>query len=218
VTWWFVPIDRVNTNLFAPGVFDERNIVAIGYSAFGFILGVTAGLLIRRTVPAMAATLVAFVAVRVAMIFLVRPYLMPPANIDAALKSSASLGFEPGALGITFVADAPNIPNALVMSSHIVDSAGHVPTAQALHDFLYGACPTIVAPTVSPTGNAARGPADQGPFNDCVAQLSTQFHLAVTYQPADRYWTFQWVETAIFLGLAVLLVGFCFWWVRNRLS
>jgi hypothetical protein len=28
----------------------------------------------------------------------------------------------------------------------------------------------------------------------------------VLYQPAGRYWTFQWIETGIFLGLAVLLV------------
>jgi hypothetical protein len=38
----------------------------------------------------------------------------------------------------------------------------------------------------------------------------------VTYQPASRYWAFQWEETAIFVAAAVLLVGFCFWWVRRR--
>jgi hypothetical protein len=42
--------------------------------------------------------------------------------------------------------------------------------------------------------------------------------LAVTYQPANRYWTFQWYETAVFLGLAVLLAGFCIWWIRHRTS
>jgi hypothetical protein len=49
-------------------------------------------------------------------------------------------------------------------------------------------------------------------------QLSNQFHLAVTYQPADRYWAFQWYEMAIFLGIALVLNGFCFWWVRHRLA
>jgi hypothetical protein len=215
VTWWFIPIDTANMNRFTPGVFDERGIVAIGYAAFAFALGVTTGLLIRRSVPAMAATLVAFVAARLAMLYLVRPYLAPPADAGMALSSAAGLGFVPGSSGETFMADAPNIPNALLVSSRIVDNAGHVPTAQALHQFLVNSCPYIVAPGTAPS-NATRGPANQTIFNDCIAQLSTQFHLAVAYQPADRYWAFQWYETAIFLGLAVILVGFCFWWVRHR--
>ena len=217
VTWWFNPIDQVNMNRFAPGVFDERGLVAIGYAAFGFALGVTAGLLIRRTVPAMAATLAPFVAARLAMIFWVRPNLIAPAHINMALGSSSDLGFVPGSSGVTFVADAPKIPNALVTSSQIVDSAGQAPTAHYLHDFLYNACPNVVAPATAPS-NVGRGPADQTAFNDCIAHLSTQFHLAVTYQPADRYWAFQWFETAIFLGLAAILVGFCFWWARRRLT
>jgi ABC-type transport system involved in multi-copper enzyme maturation permease subunit len=217
VTWWFSPIDQVNLNRFTPGVFDERGLVAIGYAAFAFAIGVTAGLLIRRTVPAMAATLVAFVAARLATLYLVRPNLIPPETSSMALSSASGLGFGPGPSGETFMADAPNLPNALVNSSQIVDGAGHVPSDQILHQFLVNACPSIVSPATAPS-NATHGPANQATFNDCIAQLSTQFHLTVTYQPADRYWAFQWYETAIFVGLAVILVGFCFWWVRRRLT
>jgi ABC-type transport system involved in multi-copper enzyme maturation permease subunit len=218
VTGWFSPIDNVNMNRFTPGVFDERGIVAIGYAAFAFALGVTAGLLIRRVLPAMAGTLVVFVATRVAMLYLVRPYLVTPANASMALSSSSGLGFGPSASGETFLADPPAISNALVISSRVVDGAGKVPTDQQLHQFLVNACPNIVTPAVAPTANAARGPANQATFQDCVSHLSSQFHLAVTYQPADRYGTFQLYETAIFLGLAVLLTGLCFWWVRHRLA
>lgn len=39
----------------------------------------------------------------------------------------------------------------------------------------------------------------------------------MTYQPASRYWVFQWVETAVYLALALALAGFSFWWInRNR--
>ena len=62
VTWWSSPIDRVNMNQFT-SVFDQRDVVPIGYAAFAFVLGVAGGLLARRTLPAMAATLVAFVTV-----------------------------------------------------------------------------------------------------------------------------------------------------------
>jgi hypothetical protein len=37
----------------------------------------------------------------------------------------------------------------------------------------------------------------------------------VTYQPADRYWTFQAGETALFLALAAALAGVCFRRIRR---
>jgi hypothetical protein len=40
----------------------------------------------------------------------------------------------------------------------------------------------------------------------------------VTYQPASRYWTFQWYEMAIFLALALILTAISFWWIRRRLT
>ena len=77
ITWWADPIDRVTTSgwragydvvhRLAPLVFDARGITPIGYAAFAFALGITAGVLIRRTLPAMAATLAAFAAVQIAL-------------------------------------------------------------------------------------------------------------------------------------------------------
>jgi hypothetical protein len=51
----------------------------------------------------------------------------------------------------------------------------------------------------------------------CDAWLATQ-HLRrqISYQPASRYWAFQWYETAIFLALALVLAGFCVWQIRHR--
>jgi hypothetical protein len=214
VTWWFSPIDRVNMNQFS--VFDQRDIAPIGYAAFAFVLGVTAGVLVRRTLPAMATTVVAFVGVRMAMIYWIRPNLFAPAHTGLALSSTSDLSFGLGASGTTtFMAGTPTIPNAWVLSSQVVDTGGQAATDQSLHQFLVGACPTIASPQ---TPDVRRGPANPTIFHDCITQLSAKFHLAVTYQPADRYWTFQWYETAIFVGLAVLLAGFCFWWVRRRLS
>jgi hypothetical protein len=76
ITWWSSPVDHVNMNRFAPGAFDERGIVAIGYAAFAFALGLTVGTLIRRTVPAMATTLFGFVGARLAITYWIRPHLM----------------------------------------------------------------------------------------------------------------------------------------------
>jgi hypothetical protein len=39
----------------------------------------------------------------------------------------------------------------------------------------------------------------------------------VTYQPADRVWTFQWIEAGIYGGFAALALCATFWLVRRRL-
>ena len=43
------------------------------------------------------------------------------------------------------------------------------------------------------------------------------YNLAV-YQPASRFWALQGIETALFAGLAIALLGFAAWWVQKRIS
>ncbi len=215
VTWWFRPIDRVNANQFVATVFEARNIAPIGYAAFAFALAVTAGALIRRTVPAMGATIIGFVAARLAFTHWIRPHLLAPFHAVARLASASNIGFQgdPSTGAATFIATNPHITNAWTISSRIVDNGGRTPTTQTLHGFLQRVCPNVGAPATS--GGAGGTPTTT--FQDCIAHLSAKFHLAVTYQPANRYWTFQWLELGIFLAAALLLAGTCFWWVRRRL-
>jgi hypothetical protein len=37
----------------------------------------------------------------------------------------------------------------------------------------------------------------------------------VTYQPENRFWTFQWIETGIYLAFSMLALGAAFWLVRR---
>jgi hypothetical protein len=98
VTWWAGPIDRAGgfrTSLgqlsrFSPVVFGARDIAPAGYAAFGFVLGVTVGALIRRTLPAMAVTLAVFVTVQLIMPNVVRPHLLPPVTATTAVNVSLS--------------------------------------------------------------------------------------------------------------------------------
>ncbi|MGH3201525.1 MAG: hypothetical protein ACRDOA_05765 [Streptosporangiaceae bacterium] len=78
VTWWSSPIDKALLDQWA--MFTQRDITPIGYAAFAFALGVTAGMLIRRTVPAMAITLAVFAAVQVVMPLWIRPHLITPVH------------------------------------------------------------------------------------------------------------------------------------------
>jgi hypothetical protein len=221
VTWWSSPFDRLTLDRFAPDVFSERGIVAIGYAAFAFALGVAAGVVIRRSLPAMAVTLVAFVAVRQIFTTWLRPLLAAPAHLHLTLGDQTPVGFGSSNGGpFTLWPEPPTLPNAWVYTTRIVDQHGQPMSAQALSK----ACPALgqLGPPRVPSAGVQHlaGPAPQrvaGTLHDCVVKLSATYHEVVTYQPASRYWTFQWLELAVFLALAAGLAGFCFWWVRRRL-
>ena len=70
VTWWASPTNAEELNQFDPGRFDITGIVPVGYSLFALALGVAAGALLRRTLPALAVTLAGFIAVRVVIALL----------------------------------------------------------------------------------------------------------------------------------------------------
>jgi hypothetical protein len=40
----------------------------------------------------------------------------------------------------------------------------------------------------------------------------------LTYQPADRFWTFQWTETVIYLGFALPAIALAGWLVRRKVN
>jgi hypothetical protein len=219
VTWWSSPVDRANMSPFVS--FDQRGIVPIGYAALAFVLGVAFGVLIRRTVPAMAATLVTFVAARLCFTHWIRPHLIAPAHQSLALNpASPSWGFgsESSFLGAsysnTLIPGPTNIPNAWVYSTQLVDKAGGALTSQDVAR----ACP-LLAGGGGGGGGGAHVPAPGGgqTLEDCVRKVGATFHEVVSYQPGNRYWAFQWHELAIYLGAAVILGGFCLWWVRRRL-
>ena len=226
VTWWSSPVDRANMNRFVS--FDQRGIAPIGYAAFAVALGVTAGVLIRRTLPAMATALVAFTAVRLTVTHWIRPHLIAPAHQALAINSASIVGAGPGSSGPNTLQLAPlNMPNAWIYSTQLVDRVGHAITAQ----FMRSACPAIGAGQqaggasgggglgLGSSGSHTQVPAAaQNALRDCAAKTATTFHELVTYQPAGRYWAFQWYELAIYLGAALILVGACVWRVRRRRS
>ncbi len=228
-TWWFSPLDKVNQNRFSPASFGLHGFVPAGYALFAFALAATLGLLVRRTLPAMALTLVGFIAVRVAVAELIRPHFMSPVTTSLPL-GQAGAGFEASSPGapLMVVANAPNLPNALVSGASITNAAGQSPTAATVKRL----CPRLGQGP--PAGFSRSSSSGGGPFaghtavqsttqqaqqvfNQCLDRLSAKYHLLVTYQPANRFWTFQTMETALFVVLAALLAGGCAWWIRHRI-
>ena len=206
--WWAAPIDKAailaGPGTFAFGrfnavMFDVRGVVPLGFAAFAFALGVLVGLVVRRTVPAMAITLAVFAAVQIVMPLAIRPHLITPVRDTTVVTASVIQGIgttNPAKGSQTSVfAAAPNLPGAWIYSNQVVTASGST--------------------SLGSVPQACQG---QG-FQSCASALA-QMHLkqVVVYQPADRYWTFQWLELGIFLTIAVLLAWGCYWWVRRRLS
>lgn len=211
VTWWAGPLDRAAANRF--GTFDERHLVPVGHAALAFALGVTAGVLIRRTLPAMAATLAAFVAVRLTVARSIRPDLLAAERLDRPLDP-VSTGYGGNPFGAsTLQPERPRIPDAWITSTRIVDDAGRPLTT----DVLSSTCPDLGK------GGGGSGGHRQAPqsvvdtLHDCVVRVGSVYHETVTFQPAHRYWTLQWYELTICLCAAIALLTFTLWWVRRRL-
>ena len=76
VTWWSGPDNALQLDQFKPGRFDIMGIVPVAYALFAMALGICAGALLRRTLPALAVTLAGFIAVRAAITLWLRPHYL----------------------------------------------------------------------------------------------------------------------------------------------
>lgn len=210
VGWWTSPLDAITRDRFDPTNFGYHGVVPIGYAAFAFALGATTGLLLRRTVPAMAVTLAGFLAARLAVMYWIRPSLAAPLQAPFPL-SDASPGFSLSALvggGPIDIALRPpeiNLPNAWVYHAQLVDSAGNPPDQHVVET----TCPALIQ--VARSGHLTKDD-----FQACVDKLSGTYHTVVTYQPASRFWPFQLAETGIYLAAALALCGLSYWWIRRH--
>jgi hypothetical protein len=205
LTWWSGPLDyaaALNTNRFdfdriGPIMFPARGIVPIGYAAFAFALGVTAGLLLQRTLPAMATTLAGYAVVQVAWPMWIRQHLIAPAHATVALDPANIFRINEINNSMT-VSAMPTFSQqgAWVLSSRLVGPSGRPVRIPAYPDCMSG------------SNSATRA---------CLAWIG-KLHLrqVVAYEPASRFWEFQWAETAIFVAAALALAGFCVWRIRSR--
>ena len=187
---------------FSPLAFATHGITPLGYAAFAFTLGVTAGVLIRRAVPAMAVTLAIFAAVQVAMPLWIRPHLFPPEPHDRHDRGSLQRSQLSRAPTADLHARHRPPPRPARRLDHLQRSRQRRRAAGQHHPGRLQVSPALVR----------RVPR----LHDCLA--SHGIRVAVSYQPASRYWPLQWTETAIFLALALALAGYCFWRLSRRLS
>jgi hypothetical protein len=204
ITWWAGPVDKalvlagqnapIGEYRIDPLIFGARGIAPVGYAALAVALGVTFGVLIRRTLPAMGLTLASFAAIQLVWANYVREHLISPKVASPKLNPSNLNAFLiSGPDRKVTVLGSWRPPGGLVLSNQTVTPAGHV--------------------FADPANSACLG----GSQSQCDAWLASKhLHQLVTFQPASRFWTFQWFETGIFLLAALALTAFCASRIRRR--
>ncbi|HYB02320.1 MAG TPA: ABC transporter permease subunit [Ktedonobacteraceae bacterium] len=187
--------------------FDMIGIVPLAYMVFALALGVAAGAITRHTIPAMIVTLIGYLGVR-NLITSLRPNYLPPLSVTwdpylyTAPKTLPGLVTQvPGGPGWDLFSLAGS-QNWTLFSSY-VDRAGHIPTASG-----FDTCIT----KYPPPGTTVI----EDTFMRCAHAHGLVYRI--TWQPVDRLWLFQGIESAIFLGLAAGLLVLTYWWIRERIS
>jgi hypothetical protein len=178
VSWYFQPE-------FAGGVgggqyqtsplvtlFGLREVTFPAWTLAAFAIGVVAGMLIRRVVPAIVATMAIYGGLAfVAVAFLRQRYLTPLVTTSNNLN-------------------VPGTSTAWVINQWFTKNGR----------FAFGSNPPL-----NILNQFCNNPSKFGPsFEPCLAPHGyTQW---TSYQPAARFWAFQWIEGGWLLGLSVLLI------------
>jgi hypothetical protein len=185
VTWWSSPVNALNQQNFQPSQFDIQGIVPVGYALFAVALGIAAGTLLRRTLPALAVTLVVFIFLRLVIGQDLRShYLSPVTRIFNFRHPYSPKG------------------SYWLISQGLVGPGGRVPISQPSGGGL-----SIDGLPINSMPSACRALIYQGPVKTISCLTAHHLRKFITYQPASRYWAFQGIETGIFVLLAAALIA-----------
>jgi hypothetical protein len=169
VYWWWTPFVRAGAGRFEYLWFDIQGLAPIGYAIFAVALGIAAGTLWRKVLPAMAVVLAGFIIVRVTVEIL-RPSFLPVQERRVQVFSDTF----PGRVG----------DDEFLLSSGIYNSDG----------VFFGESFQWCGP-----------PGQADPMGVCAGYDVGTYNLQI-FHPASEFWTFQLIETGIFVAGAVLLL------------
>jgi hypothetical protein len=191
-TWYYRPLIEAGDNngeLF-PTVFDLSGVALAGWTLTAFAIGVFAGTLIRKVVPAMFVTLAVWTGLATFAGTFVRAHYFAP-----LVSRSLTEPHPAWVLSQNWIANGQ--PATLDMLNRAL-----APIDARADSF------QIFSPGPST-------PANVDPFNYLTQHGYT---LLTTYQPDSRFWNFQLIEGSWLLGLSLLLLGATVWLVRRRAS
>ena len=170
--------------------FPTTGIAIIGWSLATYAVALLAGLLWRRVLPALATAVLATFGLAFAASKL-RLHYLPP------LKTS-SLAYVPGSQTISQWWEKAGARVGTAQLNAVL-RAGHVPQIQSNG-----------GGKITATAGPGQG---TDPFTYLLHHGYTQW---TSFQPASRYWTFQWIEFGWLTVVAVLLIATTLLLLRHR--
>jgi ABC-type transport system involved in multi-copper enzyme maturation permease subunit len=172
---------------FFAGLFDLRGVMFAAWTLAAFAIGALAGMLIRRVVPAIVATLAVYAGIAFAVGALLRAHYLTP-----------------------LVTTSLNVPESAWIISQWWTKGGMVLSRSAMNQVLQSTIQQV-APVV--TSKAQKHQAYLSVLQYLTKRGYTQW---TRYQPGSRFWPFQWIEGGWLLALSVLLIAATVWLVRRR--
>jgi hypothetical protein len=186
LSWYYQPYfaagNQTPQTPLTPGLFGLRGVAFAAWTLAAFAIGALAGMLIRRVVPAIVATLAVYAGLAFAAGGFLRQHYLTP-----------------------LVTSNLNVPGSAWITSQWWTKAGQFAWA--------GRPPMDVLNQITCAFPGPGKPSMQS-LDECVVQHGyTQW---TSYQPASRFWPFQWIEGGWLLALSVLLIAATVWLVRRR--
>jgi hypothetical protein len=193
VTWWSGPDNALEADGFSTGRFDIMGVVPVAYALFAMALGITAGAVLRRTLPAIGITLAGYIAVRFAIDTWVRPHYMSAVTHVYALTQN----YAPAGAAWQLAQGLVTPSGVKILPQDGADIGANVSTSA-----IPLSCQSLTEQN------------HPGAVLSCMQAAG--YRQFVTYQPANHYWAFQGIETGIFVALAAALLAVTFTVVTRR--
>jgi hypothetical protein len=189
VSWYYQPYfasgnQALGLSQIPPFVtlFSVRGVAFPAWTLAAFVIGALAGMLIRRVVPAIVATLAVYAGLAIAADGSLREHYLTP-----------------------LVTSSQNVSGTAWVISQWWSKDGRFAFANPPLNLLNQFC------SAPPSGP---GKPSSGTFAQCLAPHG--YTLWTSYQPASRFWPFQWIEGGWLLALSLLLTAVTIWLVRRR--
>jgi hypothetical protein len=206
VTWWSGPRNAAFANSFQANYFDQQGLVPIAYSVFATALGIAAGAVLRRTLPAIAIVIGGFIGMRLWVSQDLRMHFMTPVTTYYSVTGN----FNPAA-------------GSAILSGGLVDKAGQVVTGSSgnVMTVMIDGAPSTSLPAACQKLLPASASGPGGPSNATLNAVygclqKAGYRQFLSYQPIGRWWAFQGIETGIYLAVAAALIAITFYAVRRR--
>jgi hypothetical protein len=175
-----------------PSTFPITGVAAAGWATVGYALGVLAGVIWRRVVPALVTAFAAWFGLAMVTATQFRlHYLVPLQTTDGGQLSG----------------------KALTVAQWWTKN-GHRASSAELNSVLQ----SVGLQQISGSGKVTAVP-NQATDVDPVEYLTHHgFSQITSYQPDSRFWGFQWIEFGWLVGLSLILMTVALWLVRRKPS